>query len=71
MTIQKVRISKMLKRKKRNFFSKSRCTRKKINNNEDKEEVVCDSSIYLSEIHENMKLTRMQYCREELKNRSE
>ncbi len=69
MTIQKVQVSKMLERKKRDLFSKSHCTKKKINNNEDKEEVIRDSSIYLSDIHENTK--SKQYYREEIKNRSE
>ncbi len=68
MTIQKVWISKMLEHKKRDLFSKSQCTKKKINNNEDKEEVTRDSNIYLSDIHENTKLK--QYYREKIKNRS-
>lgn len=66
MTIQKVRVSKMLEHKKRDLFPKLHCTRKKINNNEDKEEVARDSSIYLSDIHENTK--SKQYYREEMKN---
>ena len=65
MTIQKVRISKMFERKKRNLFSKSHCTKKKINNNKDKEEVVRDSNVNLSNIYENTKLK--QYYREEIK----
>ncbi len=69
MTIQKVRVSKMLERKKRNLFPKLHCMRKKINNNEDKEEVARDSSVYLGDIHENTK--SKQYYREEMENRSE
>ncbi len=69
MTIQKVRISKMLERKKRDLFPESHCTEKKVNNNEDKEEVVRDDSVYLNDIHENTK--SKQYYREEMKYRSE
>jgi len=59
----------MLKRKKRDIFSKSHCTRKKINNNKDKEEVVHNSSVDLDNIYEDTK--SKQYYREEMKNRSE
>jgi len=69
MMIQKVQVSKMLERKKRDLFLKLHCTRKKINDNEDKEEVVRDSNVYLNDIHEDTKLK--QYYREEMKNRSE
>jgi len=69
ITIQKVQVSKMLEHKKKDLFPKLHCMRKKINNNEDKEEVARDSSIDLSDIHENTK--SKQYYREEMKNRSE
>jgi hypothetical protein len=68
MAIQKVRISKVLERKKRDLFPESHCMRKKINNNEDKEEAARGSSVYLSDIHENTK--SKQYYREEMENRS-
>lgn len=59
----------MLERKKKDLFPKSHCTKKKVNNNEDKEEVVRDNSVYLSDIHEDTK--SKQYYREKMKNRSE
>ena len=56
----------MLECKKRDLFLKLHCTRKKINNNEDKEEVIRDSNVYLNDIHEDTK--SKQYYREEMKN---
>ena len=69
MAVQKVRVSKVLERKKRDLFPESHCTRKKVNNNEDKEEAVCGGSVYLNDIHENTK--SKQYYREEMEYRSE
>lgn len=68
MTIQKVRVSKMLGRKKRDLFPESQCTRKKVNNNEDKEEAARGSSVYLGDIHGDTK--SKQYYRGEMENRS-
>lgn len=56
----------MFKRKKKIFFSKSHCTRKKINNNKDKKKVVRDNNVNLSNIHENTK--SKQYYKKEMKN---
>jgi hypothetical protein len=70
MAVQKVRVSKVLGRKKRDLFPESRCMGKKVNNNEDKEEAARGSSIYLGDIHGSMKSKRMQYYRGELENRS-
>jgi len=58
----------MLKRKKRDLFLESHCTRKKINNNKDKEEVARNNNVYLNNIYKNTK--SKQYYKEEMKNRS-
>jgi len=68
MAVQKVRVSKVLGRKKRDLFPESHCTGKKVNNNEDKEEAARGSSVYLGDIHGDTK--SKQYYRGEMENRS-
>ncbi len=68
MAVQKVRVSKVLGRKKRDLFPESHCMGKKVNNNEDKEEAARGSSVYLGDIHEDTK--SKQYYRGEMENRS-
>ncbi len=59
----------MLKRKKRDLFLESHCTRKKVNNNKDKEEIARDDNVYLNNIYKNTK--SKQYYKEEMEYRSE
>ncbi len=58
----------MFKHKKRDLFLELHCTKKKVNNNKDKEEVVCDNNIYLNNIYKNTK--SKQYYKEEIEYRS-